>query len=136
MADTPVKKPRLRVVDMPTTTTVRRSSRNKSSSEERMGGEWTTPRGKGSRTKAAPARRTPSVTKSPERQRWDKATDGITSIHGAPFNPSKTYGEGDIVLHKQFGLGVVEKAEEGKMEIDALFRDGVKTLELTEEEIY
>ena len=135
MADTPVKKPRLRVVDMPSTTTVRRPSRSKSSSDDGAG-SWSKGRDKSPRGKTAPARRTPSVTKSPERQRWDKATEGITSIHGVPFNPGRTYGEGDIVLHKQFGLGVVEKAEEGKLEIDALFRSGVQTLELTEEEVY
>ena len=61
-------------------------------------------------------------------------TDGVTSIHGRPFNPTHTYHEGDIILHKQFGMGVVETVDQENLTLTALFRDGVETLALLVEE--
>lgn len=76
----------------------------------------------------APSAKPPE--KSPERIRWDEATKGVTSVHGRPFDPERVYTEGDIILHKQFGMGVVESLA-GDTEVSVLFRMGVETLELT-----
>ena len=53
------------------------------------------------------------------------------SIHGRPFDPTRTYTEQDIILHKKLGLGIVQSAAEDHSSISVLFRDGVEVLELT-----
>jgi len=62
-------------------------------------------------------------------------TDGISSIHGNPFDPTRVYHDGDVVLHKQFGMGIVESIAQDGLSLSALFRDGVQSLELTPEEL-
>ena len=71
---------------------------------------------------------------TPERKLWDEATSGITSIHGRPFDPSRRYGEQEIVLHKKLGLGIVQDVSEDETSMNVLFRDGVEKLELTPSE--
>ena len=133
MSDQPVKKPRLRVVDMPTTSTTRRPSRsvvNKPLKDNDFGKG-----GGGGRRKRKDEkdfeRQTVAVRTSPERKLWDEATSGITSIHGRPFDPERKYGEQDIVLHKKLGLGIVQDVAEDGNSMSVLFRDGVENLELT-----
>lgn len=70
----------------------------------------------------------PKPTVSPERKRWEEATSDLTSIHGRPYDPERAYHEGDIILHKQFGMGVVEGRHETDGSIDVLFRDGSQLL--------
>jgi len=78
----------------------------------------------------------PRITSSsPERLRWKEMTDGISSIHGNPFDPTRVYHDGDVVLHKQFGMGIVESIAEDGLSMSALFRDGVESLELTPEQL-
>jgi len=119
------RKARLRVVDSPV---VRRSrsgaSRSRSSKED-----WS----REDNADEAAARRAPSPPRpvSPERARWNELTEGVLSIHGAPFDPTRSWKEGDILLHKQFGMGVVEASEELEpTQVRAIFRDGFQVLDL------
>lgn len=131
MSDHPVKKPRLRVVDMPTTTSVRRPSRSSSGGGSRDS-EFGKPRsGRKKRDEKDFERQTVAMRISPERKKWDEATSGITSIHGRPFSPERRYGEQDIILHKKLGLGIVLEAAEDGTSISVIFRDGTEELELT-----
>ena len=131
MSDHPVKKPRLRVVDMPTTTTVRRPSRSSSGGGSRDS-EFGIPRsGRKKRDEKDFERQTVAMRISPERKKWDEATSGITSIHGRPFSPDRRYGEQDIVLHKKLGLGIVLEVAEDAASMSVIFRDGTEELELT-----
>lgn len=68
---------------------------------------------------------------NPFRERWETATDGIQSIHGRPFDPTRAYNEGDIILHKQHGMGIVESVTSAKDEIVVLFRESQETFEIT-----
>lgn len=70
----------------------------------------------------------PKPTMSPDRKRWEEMTSDLTSIHGRPYDPERSYNEGDIILHKQFGMGVVEGWEEEDSTINVLFRDGSQVL--------
>ena len=136
MSDQPVKKPRLRVVDMPTTSSTRRPTRSvsKPSKDQEFGSRG----GGGGRRKKKDEkdfeRQTVAVRMTPERKLWDEATSGITSIHGRPFDPARRYGEQDIVLHKKLGLGIVQDVAKDEASMNVLFRDGVEKLELTSSE--
>lgn len=78
---------------------------------------------------AAPIRRRvdPEVT-----QRWREATAELTSRDGSPYFAHRTYAEGDVLLHKRFGVGVVEEVASDD-EVRVLFRDGVELLEMNSE---
>ena len=80
----------------------------------------------GEELEAAPVRRKadPEVTR-----RWKEATANLTSRDGEPYFSHRTYAEGDVLLHKRFGVGVVEGVE-GDNEVRVLFRDGVESLEM------
>lgn len=78
-------------------------------------------------------RQTHAVRTSEERKRWDEATSGITSVHGRPFAPDRKYTDGDVVLHKKLGLGIVLSVEDDMSGMRVLFRDGEEQLELTPE---
>lgn len=39
--------------------------------------------------------------------RWRKATDGVKSSEASIYRGSKTYEEGDVIIHSQHGLGIV-----------------------------
>lgn len=129
MSDHPVKKQRLRVVDVPSSTTVRRPSRSTSNSSRDS--EFSVPRGeRKKRNEKEFERQTVAKRTSPEGVRWDEATSGITSIHGRPFSPERNYSEQDIVLHKKLGLGIVEDVAADGSTMNVLFRDGITALEL------
>lgn len=66
---------------------------------------------------------------SPERKRWEELTEDLTSIHGRPYDAGRCYHEGDIILHKQFGMGVVENLMEDDGTINVLFREGFQVLD-------
>lgn len=72
---------------------------------------------------------------SPERQRWEELTEDLTSVHGRPYDPARSYGEGDIVLHKQFGMGIVEDVQEAQRTMNVLFRDGLQVLDARGEDV-
>ena len=133
MSDQPVKKPRLRVVDMPTTATVRRPTRsNSGGGGGKRDSEFGKPRsGRKKRDEKDFERQTVAMRTNPERKKWDEATSGITSVHGRPFSPDRKYGEQDIVLHKKLGLGIVLDVAEDGTSMSVLFRDGTEQLELT-----
>jgi hypothetical protein len=65
---------------------------------------------------------------SAERKRWEELTEDLTSIHGRPYDAGRTYSEGDIILHKQYGMGVVEDHSEEEGTISVLFREGLQVL--------
>jgi len=124
------RKARLRVVDSPV---VRRSGRSGASRSRSSKEDWSredSAEERASRRTAGPPRPV-----SPERARWNELTEGVLSIHGAPFNPTRTWKEGDILLHKQFGMGVVEASEDlYPSQVRAIFRDGQQVLDLSPED--
>jgi hypothetical protein len=65
---------------------------------------------------------------TPERARWEELTEGVMSFHGRPYDPEATYTEGDVVLHKQYGLGVVDKVNVAAGTCSTVFRDGTQEL--------
>lgn len=133
MSEQPAKRGRLRVVDVPSTpSSARRPSRpsgGQGGRNEFGGGDRS-----GRKKKDDFERQTHAVRNTPERKAWDEATKGIMSIHGRPFDPTRTYTEQDIILHKKLGLGIVESVEDDNSAISVLFRDGVEVLKLGEEE--
>ena len=82
---------------------------------------------------AAPVRARPKV--SPEvaaaKSRWTELTGKLSSRDGKPYYPDRTYAQGDVLLHKRFGMGVVETVvhEEAVM---VLFRDGQQVIEMAQ----
>ncbi len=81
----------------------------------------------------APVRARPKV--SPEvaaaKSRWSELTGKLSSRDGKPYYPDRTYAQGDVMLHKRFGMGVVETVvhEEAVM---VLFRDGQQVIEMAQ----
>ena len=120
------RKARLRVVDSPV---VRRSSRGSASRARSSREEWS----REDSAEERPSRRSEKPRPvSPERARWNELTEGVLSIHGAPFDPTRSWKEGDILLHKQFGMGVCEPSDDiAPAQIRAIFRDGEQVLDLT-----
>ena len=76
-----------------------------------------------------PPMRPAPVATSPERIRWNKLTDGLSSIHGRPFIAGRSYSEGDVILHKQHGMGIVEGVCEEPASITILFRNGIEQID-------
>lgn len=117
-----------RIVSVPTDTG--RSSRRTKTSRSKSGGS-ASPFGQADPREGAAGRRRPQpAPKSEDRLRWEKATEGVTSVHGRPFDPGRVYTEGDIILHKQFGMGVVETPAGTDEAVNVLFREGVEILAL------
>ncbi len=56
--------------------------------------------------------------------RWIEVTSGVDSTWAVPYRPERTYDAGDLILHKRFGMGHVERVEK-EDEIAVLFRQGV-----------
>ena len=75
--------------------------------------------------------------RSEARRRWQELTSEFSARDGAPYRPFNNYVEGDVVLHKRHGMGVVQTIlhEQACM---ALFREGEQVLQmgLTREEYY
>lgn len=64
---------------------------------------------------------------SPHFQRWNEATDKVDSRHARPHRSSEAYEAGEAVLHKVFGMGIVEKVgDDGGLKV--LFRNGFVAL--------
>jgi hypothetical protein len=60
--------------------------------------------------------------------KWDAATGESDSRHARPHREDEVYDVGELVLHKAFGMGVIEAAEpDGALRV--LFRDGYQSLE-------
>jgi transposase-like protein len=61
--------------------------------------------------------------------RWTRLTATLGARDGRPYNPSRTYKVGDVLLHKSHGLGLVETViHEGAAMV--LFRDVEQVLEM------
>ena len=81
----------------------------------------------------APRRVRPA--ESPEvlaaKARWVELTGKLSSRHGKPYYPDRSYAVGDVLLHKRHGMGVVESVvhEEAVM---VLFRDGEQVIEMAQ----
>jgi len=63
--------------------------------------------------------------------RWVELTGALSSRDGKPYYADRTYKEGDVLLHKRHGMGVVESVvhEEAVM---VLFRDGQQVIEMAQ----
>lgn len=61
--------------------------------------------------------------------RWTELTSKLSSRDGKPYYADRTYAEGDVILHKRHGMGVVESVvhEEAMM---VLFRAGQQVIEM------
>ncbi len=63
-------------------------------------------------------------------QRWDQATAGVDSRFARPHREEEAYDPGEAILHKMFGMGIVEdRTEDGTLTV--LFRNGVHSLPST-----
>lgn len=82
----------------------------------------------GAETPPPPPRR-PEQTK-----RWREVTDQVDSRSALPYTPQRSFREGEYLLHKQFGMGYVEKVEGD--EIVVLFRDGEESLPINQDREY
>lgn len=54
--------------------------------------------------------------------RWQKLTATLSARDGRPYNPTRTYKSGDVLLHKQHGLGIAEQVLH-EQAVMVLFRD-------------
>ena len=64
-----------------------------------------------------------------QQTRWQELTAKLSSRDGKPYNVTRTYQPGDVVLHKGHGLGVVESVvNEGACMV--LFRDAETVLQM------
>lgn len=61
--------------------------------------------------------------------RWTRMTATLSARDGRPYNPSRTYKVGDVLLHKSHGLGLVETVIHDNAAM-VLFRDVEKVLEM------
>ncbi len=61
--------------------------------------------------------------------RWQKVTATLSARDGRPYNATRTYKIGDVLLHKTHGLGVVEAVVHEKA-VMVLFRDTETVLEM------
>lgn len=61
--------------------------------------------------------------------RWQNVTANLSARDGRPYNATRTYKIGDVLLHKTHGLGVVETVVHDKA-VMVLFRDTQTVLEM------
>ncbi len=74
-----------------------------------------------------PKRRPTLPPKTADELRWEEATQGVDSRHGRPHRSEERYDVGEIILHKRWGMGVVEAREEDGTLV-VLFRTGVRRM--------
>ncbi len=60
--------------------------------------------------------------------RWRKATDGVHSRFARPHRREDSYCEGELILHKAHGMGVVEAVDRAGP-LTVLFRSGLVQLD-------
>lgn len=70
--------------------------------------------------------------RKPVDPRWIELTEGVDSTRATPYDPLRTYSEGDYILHKEHGMGHVERLEGDQMVV--LFRLGETTLPFGQDE--
>jgi hypothetical protein len=73
----------------------------------------------------APSPESPAVA---VRKLWDDLTATADPLRAKVYDRHRTYAVNDVVLHKQFGMGVVH-AKDQDDELNVLFRDGFQRLE-------
>lgn len=61
--------------------------------------------------------------------RWQRITATLSARDGRPYNASRTYKLGDVLLHKTHGLGIVESVVHAQAAM-VLFRDTQVVLEM------
>jgi len=61
--------------------------------------------------------------------RWRDATALLGPRDGRPYDPRKPYAAGDVLLHKAYGMGIVEGVLSDNA-ATALFRDGLHEIEM------
>lgn len=49
----------------------------------------------------------------PRNQAWENTSKGKDLSNPAPYSPKDTYAIGDVLLHKDFGVGIVMGIKEG-----------------------
>jgi len=62
-------------------------------------------------------------------ERWRKLTDALSWRDGKPYQMTRTYKPGDVVLHKSHGLGIVQEIVHENA-CTVLFRDLETTLQM------
>lgn len=65
------------------------------------------------------------------RAKWKELTSQLSSRDGKPYYPDRTYAEGDVLLHKRHGMGVVESVVH-EHAIMVLFRDVREVIEMAQ----
>ncbi len=65
------------------------------------------------------------------RAKWKELTSKLSSRHGKPYYPDRTYAEGDVMLHKRHGMGVVESVVDDTACV-VLFRDGREQIDMAQ----
>jgi hypothetical protein len=87
----------------------------------------------GGPSRSAPARHAPAAESlSPEavaRAMWEEATKDADALRAKVYDTHRKYAEGDVILHKAHGMGVVREVRDEDSTILALFREGVQRLE-------
>ena len=81
------------------------------------------------RYRAASARRTaaPPPRVAPTAQEtWSARAKGKDLAQARPYHPLESFNIGDIIEHRCFGIGIVERVRSNKM--DVVFRSETKTL--------
>lgn len=70
----------------------------------------------------------PKVEPEKWKSRWQMITENVDARYAKVYDKTRKYSEGDFILHKSYGLGMVEFMKPDKTLI-VLFRDGYKELE-------
>jgi len=89
-------------------------------------------RGEAVEEKKAPAPSPEAAAKNNERARWRELTADLGPRDGSPYYADRTYAEGDVMLHKRHGMGIVQSIvhENACM---VLFRAGQQVIEMAKE---
>lgn len=127
-----VRRSSRRVVDVvPRSKKGRRSSRSRDSTPTSLGGP--PPNGGNGRGERKAVRRRRTLTPEQKAKRelrklWDTQTENVDSRYARPHREEERYDEGEAILHKRFGMGIVEgRAADGTLTV--LFRNGRNELE-------
>jgi hypothetical protein len=77
----------------------------------------------------------PATTKEPlssealARAMWEEATRDASALRAKVYDQHRKFADGDVILHKAHGMGVVREVRDDDSTILALFREGIKRLE-------
>ena len=82
---------------------------------------------KGTRTKAAAARRPKADPEAVARAEWEALQPGMDPAQAIPYDMNGTYRVNALLQHSHFGLGIVQLVLPPN-KIDVLFQEGKKRL--------